>query len=48
MCQEKFEIKYLKNKRYREIIGHCHYPGKYRDATNSISNFINKRTAVIV
>ena len=38
--KEKFENKYLKDKKYRKVRDHCHYTGKYRDAVHSICNFI--------
>ena len=36
ICKEKFENKYLKDKRYRKDRDHCHYTGKYRSAAHSI------------
>ena len=30
ICKEKFENKYLKNKKYRKVRNHCHYTGEYR------------------
>ena len=30
ICKEKFENKYLKNKKYRKVRDHCHYIGEYR------------------
>ena len=38
ICKEKFENKYLKDKKYRKIKDHCHYTGEYKGATHSISN----------
>ena len=29
ICQEKFENKYLQNKKYRKVRYHCHYTGEY-------------------
>ena len=40
----------MKNKRYLKIIGHCHYPRKYRDAANNISNLkysLPKKTPIV-
>ena len=28
--KEKFENKYLKDKKYRKVRDHCHYSGEYR------------------
>ena len=36
ICKEKFENKYLKDKKYRKIGDHCHYTGEYRGAVYSI------------
>ena len=30
ICREKFEIKYLKDKKHRKVRDHCHYTGEYR------------------
>ena len=38
ICKEKFENKYLKDKKYREVRDHCHYTRKYRGATYNICN----------
>ena len=38
ICKEKFQNKYLKDKKYRKFRDHCHYIGKYRGATHSICN----------
>ena len=38
ICKEKFENKYLINKKYRKVRCHCHYPGEYRGATHSKCN----------
>ena len=38
ICQEKFENKYLKDKKYRKVRDHYHYTKKYRDAPHSICN----------
>ena len=33
--KEKFENKYVKDKKYRKVRDHCHYTGKYRGAAHS-------------
>ena len=38
ICQEKFENKYLKDKKYRKVRDHCHYKGENRGAGHSICN----------
>ena len=30
ICKEKFENKYLEDKKYRKVRDHCHYTGEYR------------------
>ena len=38
MCKEKFEIEYVKDKKYRKVKDHCHYTEKCRTAAHSICN----------
>ena len=37
-CHEKFENKYLKEKKYRKVRDHCHYTEEYRGTVYSICN----------
>ena len=36
ICREKFENKYLKDKKYRKVRDHCHYAGEYKGAAHSL------------
>ena len=38
ICKEKFENKYLKDKKYRKVRHHYHYTGEYRGAAHNIYN----------
>ena len=38
ICKEKFENKYLKDKKYCKVKNHFHYTGEYRSAAHSIYN----------
>ena len=38
ICKEKFENKYVKDKKYRKVRYHCHYTGECRGDVHSICN----------
>ena len=38
ICKEKFENKYLKDKKYRKSRDHCHYTGKYGVVAHTTCN----------
>ena len=38
ICKEKFENKYLRDKKYCKIRDHCHYKGEYKGSVHSICN----------
>ena len=40
ICKDKFENKYLKNKKHHKVRDHCPYTGKYRGAVHSICNIV--------
>ena len=40
ICKDKFENKYLKDKKYRKVKNHCHYTREYRGGAHNIC-FLN-------
>ena len=38
ICKEKFENKYLKDKKYHEVRDHCHYTGEHKVDVHNICN----------
>ena len=38
ICKEKFENKYVKDKKYHKVRDHCHHTGNCGGATHSICN----------
>ena len=49
-CKEKFENKYLKDKKYRKVRDHCHYTREYRGAAHSKCNLkhhVHKKIPIV-
>ena len=38
ICNEKWENKYVKDKKYCKVRDHCYYTGEYRGTVDSICN----------
>ena len=50
VCKEKFENKYLRDKKYCKVRDHCHYIGEYRGAVYSICNLkysVPKKVSIV-
>ena len=52
ICKQKFENKYVKDKKYRKVRDHCHYRGEYRRAVelniNILTLFLNTQTLKMI
>ena len=50
VCKEKFENKYLRDKKHCKVRDHCHYIGEYRGAVYSICNLkysVPKKVSIV-
>ena len=50
ICKEKFEHKYLKDKKYRKVRDHCYCTGEYRSAALSTCNLkcsVSKKIPIV-
>ena len=47
ICKEKFENKYLRDKKYRKVSDYCQYTGEYRDAAHGICHMKYSLTKTI-